>query len=81
MNKEQRKRADAATELLNEALGILRNLESEEQEKYDNLPEGLQAAETGQKIDEAAQTIGECADTIEEAIERITERITELCRG
>ena len=36
---------------------VVNDLASEERDKFDNMPEGLQASETGQKIEEAADTL------------------------
>ena len=40
MNKERRKRISEAVELIGQALDILEEVKDEEQESYDNLPEG-----------------------------------------
>lgn len=36
---------------------VVNDLASEERDKFDNMPEGLQASENGQKIEEAADTL------------------------
>lgn len=36
---------------------VVNDLASEERDKFDNMSEGLQASETGQKIEEAADTL------------------------
>lgn len=45
----------------------LRELGQEQQDKFDNMPEGLQQGETGQLIEERAQGCESWADEIEEA--------------
>lgn len=44
MNKERRKRISEAVELIGQARDILEEVKDEEQESYDNLPEGMRAA-------------------------------------
>lgn len=43
----------------------LRDLAEAEQDKFDNLPEGLQASERGEAIDQAAQSLGDAAEALE----------------
>ena len=57
MNKEQR-------EKLQEAVDILTALQEQEQEKYDNAPEGLQDTDQTQKFGENADTLQEAIDTL-----------------
>lgn len=42
MSKERRKRVAEALELISQARDILEEIKDEEQDCYDNLPEGLQ---------------------------------------
>lgn len=72
MNQAQRKIvADKLQELIGlkeqvEAIGSeLRTLAEEEQEKYDNMPEGLQGGDKGQAIETAAQALDEAASAAE----------------
>lgn len=68
MNQAQRK---FVAEKLQELIGLkeqieaiaseLRTLAEEEQEKYDNMPEGLQGGDKGQAIETAAQMLDEAA--------------------
>ena len=46
--------------------GELRTLADAEQEKFDNLTEGLQQAESGQAIEMAAQTLDDAASAAED---------------
>jgi hypothetical protein len=41
---------------------LLRDLADAEQDKFDNMPEGLQAGDTGQKIETNAGHLSEAAD-------------------
>jgi len=63
---------------LRQAASELENLGSEQREKYDNMPEGLQQGPTGQMLEEradgcesAASTIESAADDLESALEEI----------
>lgn len=72
MNKAQREEvaklvgqlADlkSQAETIGQALG---DLASDEQGKFDNMPEGLQQSDNGQAIETAAQTLSEAADFAE----------------
>lgn len=64
MNKKQRQRLD---ELISQVEGIAEDIQAmqeEEQEKYDNLPEGLQDSEMGEALQEAADNLGEAYDEL-----------------
>lgn len=76
MNKQTRKEVDeikvkieAAFETFKTVLEThgeeLRSLADAEQEKFDNLNEGLQASEQGQAYEAAAEALGEAADACE----------------
>ena len=69
MNKQQRKKL---SDMLDEIAGYVSTLEEmaeEEQEKYDNLPEGLQDSERGQAIQEAADNLQQAADDLQDWID------------
>lgn len=76
MNKARRKELERALELLEEAKAIIEQCHEEEQEGFDNLSEGLQQSENGQKIEAAADNLL-CAldefDTITEYINEATQ--------
>lgn len=66
MNKIRRKELNRAMELLAEARAIIEQVQEEEQESFDNMPEGLQYSELGEKIEENAGRLEEVAGYIEE---------------
>lgn len=71
MNNQRRKTlADisAALESLREQLG---DVHSEEQDAFDNMPEGLQDSERGQKTQEAIEQLDSAFSDLESAIEAI----------
>lgn len=56
MNKERRKRIKEAMEALDTAHDILIDVLDEEQEAFDNLPEGIQNGERGEQMSEYIET-------------------------
>ena len=71
MNNQRRKDLTKAIELIEEAKSIVNAAEEEEQEFFDNMPEGLQASERGERAEEAAQSLEEMRDNFYDAIELI----------
>ena len=62
------KSAIETIEILHNSISIIRD---EEQEKFDNLPEGLQQSENGQKFEEIVSSLDEAISNLEEAISNI----------
>lgn len=56
---------------LREIAEDLRNLGSEQQDKYDNMPEGLQQGDTGQMVEARATGCEEWADAIDQAADEL----------
>ena len=52
---------------LNELATAARELASEEQDYFDNMPESLQGGEKGQAAEQAASALEELADALEQA--------------
>ena len=76
MNKANRKElADALAKLsdvkaaLEAAHEVAERLAEDEQEKFDNLSEGLQASEKGQAYEEAANTLNDIASDLQAALD------------
>ena len=75
MNAARRKELSKAIDLIEQAKEIISAVAEEEREAYDNLPEGLQESEMGEKMNEIADDLeyvdlDEVVDTIREIIER-----------
>lgn len=75
MNAARRKELSKAIDLIEQAKEIISAVAEEEREAYDNLPEGLQESEMGEKMNEIADDLeyvdlDEVIDTIQEIIER-----------
>lgn len=73
MNKKDRKELEKALELLSQAQEIIDSIKVGEQEKFDNLSEGLQQTEKGQKFEETVSTLEDAWNGIDEAVGRINE--------
>jgi len=72
MNKDRRKRLEAIREKVEEiktefesVAQDLIDIGAEEQEAFDNMNEGLQASETGQRIEAAADALSNAVGEIE----------------
>ena len=75
MNKQRRKELERALELLEEAKQIVEICQSDEQECFENLNEGLQASERGQQFETNADNLQCAVDEFDTVIEYINEAI------
>lgn len=71
MNNIRRKALQRAYDLLDEAKLIVIDVANEEQEAFDNLPEGLQASDRGSQMEDNAYNLGEAEDAIDSAMELV----------
>ena len=76
MNAKTRKEIEKLTESLDEIKCAVENIQSDEEEKFDNLPEGIQDSERGEEFQAAIENLESAASSIEEAIDYLNE-ITE----
>ncbi len=76
MNDDRRKRIDEAMEHISAAREILDTVIAEEQEAFDNLPEGLQSSERGQKMEETADSLYSAHSDLEDI-----ESLLEECKA
>jgi len=65
MNKARRKEIARAIELMEEAHEILESVRDEEQEAFDNMPEGPQNSERGEAMEGYISTIEEVMDYLD----------------
>ena len=77
MNKIRRKALRKALELIDEAKSIIEACRDEEQEAFDNLPEGLQESERGEAM---AECIYQMEDAMDSA-ESISDALTKIVEG
>jgi len=87
MNADRRKtiakvqeRILAALEILNSCQQDVEDVQNEEQEAFDNMPENLQGSEKGQAMEEAislmedlASTLNDACDTINDSLDQVVE--------
>ena len=66
MNKQRRASLQKEMELIGEAIAIIEQAQEEEQECFDNMPEGLQMSERGEQIEEYADSLEEIASYLED---------------
>lgn len=71
MNKHNRSELARAIALLEQAKEIIEAQSAEEQEKFDNLSEGLQQSERGQQMEETAYELENIIEDIEASISAI----------
>ena len=62
MNKSRRKECERIAALLDEARTALEYVKDEEQDAYDNMPEGFQNGERGEKMEECIAALDEIID-------------------
>jgi len=71
MNNQRRKEIQAVIDELAALRSRVEDLQNEEQESYDNMPEGLQQSERGEKAEQAASRLEDALtafDEIEDAL-------------
>lgn len=89
MNRIRRKSLKAILGQMDELSTVLETVKealqdvlNEEQEAYDNLPEGLQEADRGQQMQEYIETLEGVVDSLEELdIEDLYETVEEIAEG
>lgn len=69
MNATRRNQIAAIKEKLQTLTNELETLQEQEQEAFDNMPEGLQMGERGQKSEDAANALGDCISNLQTAVE------------
>lgn len=68
MNKDRRNQIAKIKEALEELRGKIEDLQSEEQEAFDAMPESLQQSDRGQASEAAAEALQSAYDSADEAI-------------
>ena len=71
MNKIRRKNLQAIIDQLEELKGGLEDLQAEEEEYRDNIPENMQERERYEKADEACDNLSSAVDSLEKVISSI----------
>ena len=71
MNAERRKAINTAISSLEEIKATIEELQNEEQDYYDNMPESFQSGEKGEKGEAAAGALQEAIDSVDSTIENL----------
>lgn len=75
MNKQRRKELEEAVRLLEEAYSTIEIIMEQEQEAFDNMPEGLQESERGEQMQENIDNLDSCLSDLENVKEQVEEVI------
>ena len=75
MNAQKRKELQEAIDYLEKARVIIEEIRDEEQNCFDNLPEGLQCSEKGDKFQEAIDNLDTVASDLDQSIMTVEETI------
>ena len=73
MNAQRRKNLQRAIGLLLEAQSIIDEAKWEEQEAFDNMPEGLQYSERGETMESNIDSMEEFIDNLSDIVEALEE--------
>lgn len=66
MNKQRRQQLYDATSSLDDAIGVIQDVQSEEEESFYNLPDGLQVSDTGDAMQEAIAALDVFVEKIDQ---------------
>lgn len=66
MNKQRRKELEAILNELADLRSRLETVKDEEQDAYDNMPEGLQSSERGEKAEQACSSLDDALTAFDE---------------
>ena len=66
MNAVRRKSLSQAVDLIDQALYAIECVKDEEQESFDNMPEGFQGSERGERMEEIIDTLESVIDYLED---------------
>jgi hypothetical protein len=73
MNKERRKKIIDAISMIGKIEDFLQNILDDEQEAYENMPDGVKTSENGMISEEAQENLGSAIDALEDAISYLEE--------
>ena len=75
MNKVRRKEIEKVIALLDEARTRLEEINEEEQEAFDNMPEGIQMSERGEKMENCIYYMEDVIGALEDASENLQNEV------
>lgn len=73
MNAQRRKLLAEAVAKLEEAKTLIEIVRDEEQDAFDNMPEGLQSGENGQKMETAVSRMEDAYNDLENVVDALNE--------
>jgi hypothetical protein len=68
MNNKTRKELEKVVDIINDLKEILTTIIDEEQNKFDNLPDGLQQGDNGIQMEDAVSNLQEAIDHLDDTI-------------
>ena len=71
MNKERRALIDKALDTLGDLRSDVESIRDAEQDAYDNMPEGLQSSDRGERAQEAGDSLDNAISNLEEAFSEL----------
>lgn len=77
MNKIRRNALATVVAKLDEAYDLLEEIQSDEQDAYDNMPESLQESERGEHMGEILDVLGDAIDSLDDIRENLIEIVEE----
>jgi hypothetical protein len=80
MNAIQRSRISSLINRLTQIESEIWEIADGEQDKYDNLNDGLQQTERGQAMEQSSQSLQEAADHVQSAINSLSEMTGEVAQ-
>lgn len=75
MNKQDRADLTKARAMIQHAQSIIGDTGEREQEKFDNMSEGLQQSENGQKLEENASGLDDLGSTLDDVLSSLDDLI------
>lgn len=73
MNAKRRKEVESIMSCLEELIERIECVQSEEEEAYDNMPEGLQESERGEQMQEYISNLEDAASSVQDAVDYLNE--------
>lgn len=71
MNKNRRKQIAKAIQKIEEARTLIEIVRDEEQEAFENMPDGIQSSGRGEKMGETISSLDEAIDDIDNLTDRL----------
>ena len=73
MNKQRRNAIKNVISDMTQVIGLLNDILSDEEESFENMPEGLQQSENGIASEEAQEVLNDAISALEDVVECLSE--------